>query len=101
MEKVKYGYNNAEYKKFNKNAWLYLMLFSLLYCTHYCTRVNMSSAKILMPFDTAQIGIITSALFWSYGVGHLINGRLGEIVGVRRFIILTILLVRASLQEKK
>ena len=92
MEKVKYGYNKAEYKKFNKNAWLYLMLFSLLYCTHDCTRVNMSSAKILMPFDTAQIGIITSALFWSYGVGHLINGRLGEIVGVRRFIILSVAL---------
>ncbi len=92
MEKVRYGYNKAEYKKFFSNAWRYLILFSLLYCTHYCTRGNLSNAKLLMPFTDSQLGIISSALFWSYGVGHLINGRLGEIVGVRRFIILSVAL---------
>jgi len=32
MEKLKYGYNKTEYKKFMAGAWRYLILFSILYC---------------------------------------------------------------------
>lgn len=92
MEKLKYGYNKEQYKKFTANSWLYLMLFSLLYCAHYCTRLNLGNAQVEMDFSEAQIGIITSTLFWTYGIGHLVNGRLGEIVGIRRFIILSVFL---------
>lgn len=93
MEKLKYGYNKAEYKKFTAHAWRYLLLFSLLYCAHYCTRLNIGNAQIAMTeFSSADIGILSSVLFWTYGVGHLVNGRLGEIVGVRKFIILSVIL---------
>lgn len=92
MKTQRYGYNQAEYKKFRFNSWLYLFLFSFLYCTHYCSRLNLSNAQVAMPFTESEIGIITGVLFWTYGVGHLINGRLGEIVGVRKFIILSVLL---------
>lgn len=92
MEKLKYGYTPAEYKKFRFNSWLYLLLFSLLYCAHYCSRLNFSNAQVKMPFTEGEIGIITGVLFWCYGIGHLINGRLGEIVGVRKFIILSVIL---------
>lgn len=93
MEKVKYGYNKAEYKKFNLHSWLYLILFSLLYCAHYCTRLNIGNAQVAMTeFSTEEIGILTSVLFWTYGIGHLINGRLGEIVGIRKFIMLSVIL---------
>ena len=93
MEELKYGYNKEEYKKFSKHAWWYLILFSLLYCAHYCTRLNLGNAQVVMTeFSSEDIGVITSTLFWSYGIGHLINGRLGEIFGVRKFIILSVIL---------
>ncbi len=93
MEKQRYGYNKTEYKKFSLYAWRYLLLFSLLYCAHYCTRLNLGNAQVVMTeFTSEDIGIITSSLFWSYGIGHLINGRLGEIFGLRKFIILSAVL---------
>lgn len=96
MKNLKYGYNPAEYKKFKFNAWRYLLLFSFLYCAHYCSRLNLSNAQVKMPFTESEIGIITGVLFWTYGIGHLINGRLGEIVGVRKFIILSVVLSAAA-----
>ena len=93
MGQLKYGYNKTEYKKFTAGAWRYLILFSLLYCAHYCTRLNIGNAQVYMTeFSSEDIGILSSVLFWSYGVGHLINGRLGEIFGIRRFIILSVIL---------
>lgn len=93
MEQLKYGYNKAEYKKFTAGAWRYLILFSLLYCAHYCTRLNIGNAQVYMTeFSSEDIGMLSSVLFWTYGIGHLFNGRLGEIFGVRRFIILSVLL---------
>ena len=93
MEQLKYGYNQAEYKKFTAGAWRYLILFSLLYCAHYCTRLNIGNAQVYMTeFSSEDIGMLSSVLFWTYGIGHLFNGRLGEIFGVRRFIILSVLL---------
>ena len=93
MNQLKYGYNQAEYKKFKTGAWLYLILFSLLYCAHYCTRLNIGNAQVYMTeFSSEDIGILSSVLFWTYGVGHLINGRLGEIFGIRRFIVWSVIL---------
>lgn len=93
METQKYGYNKSEYKKFLSGAWRYLILFSLLYCAHYCTRLNIGNAQVYMTeFTSENIGLLSSVLFWSYGVGHLVNGRLGEIFGVRRFIMLSVIL---------
>jgi len=93
MNQLKYGYDQAEYKKFKTGAWLYLILFSLLYCAHYCTRLNIGNAQVYMTeFSSEDIGILSSVLFWTYGVGHLINGRLGEIFGIRRFIVWSVIL---------
>lgn len=91
-----FGYTREQYKLFKNYAWRFLLLFSFLYCAHYCTRLNLSSASALMMddlgFTKGQIGILTSTLFWTYGIGHLINGRLGELVGPGRFIALGVLL---------
>ena len=93
MEQLRYGYNKAEYKKFTAGAWRYLILFSLLYCAHYCTRLNIGNAQVYMTeFSSEDIGMLSSVLFWTYGIGHLVNGRLGEIFGVRKFIILSVIL---------
>lgn len=93
MDKLKYGYNKQDYKKFTAYAWRYLLLFAVLYCSHYCTRLNLVNAQVKMTeFSTGDIGILTGTLFWTYGFGHLINGRLGEIVGIHKFITLSVIL---------
>ncbi len=46
----------------------------------------------MTEFSSEDIGILSSVLFWTYGIGHLVNGRLGEIVGIRKFIILSVIL---------
>ena len=100
MKQETFGYSPSEYKLFKKHGWIYLLLFSILYCAHYCTRLNLSNASALMMEDlnwsTSDIGILTSTLFWTYGIGHLVNGRLGEIVGPVRFVCLGVILSIAA-----
>lgn len=96
MEKKNFGYSPEAYRKFKKNAWIYLLMFSFLYCTHYCCRLNLANVSTVMREDlgwsTSEIGIITGTLFWTYGFGHLINGRLSEIFGPHRFVVLAVIL---------
>lgn len=100
MENLKFGYTPSEYKLFRHHAWRFLFGFSFLYMTIYCMRLNMAAAIPLMMkqegWNTIQIGAITGTLFWTYGFGHLLNGRLGEIFGVNRFVILAVILSAAA-----
>lgn len=89
------GYTAAEYRKFRKYAWIYLLLFSVLYCFQYCTRLNIGSATpylIEAGWTESTIGILTGTLFWTYGIGQLINGRLSELVGPAKFIVAAVVL---------
>ncbi|MEG2199583.1 MAG: MFS transporter, partial [Anaerovorax sp.] len=47
-------------------------------------------------WSSGALGITTGILFWTYGMGHLFNGRLGEIFGVNRFIIAGVILTAAA-----
>lgn len=100
MEKMKFGYTPQEYKKFRIYAWRFLLGFSFLYMCIYCCRLNLSSAMPLMieeeGWTTADLGLLTGTLFWTYGLGHLINGRLGDIFGANRFVILSVILSVAA-----
>ncbi|MBQ5986661.1 MAG: MFS transporter [Clostridia bacterium] len=90
------GYTNAEYRIFRKYAVRYLLFFSFLYCCLYCTRLNLSGAGAAMMgslgIDSRQFGVLTGTLFWTYGIGQLVNGRLSEIAGTTRFLILSVML---------
>lgn len=93
------GYSQKEYKKFKKHAWNYLLMFSLLYCFLYCSRLNIGSATPYLTEDgwnESTIGILTGTLFWTYGIGQLVNGRLSELVGPSRFIIAAVVLSAAA-----
>ena len=93
------GYTIAEYRKFRKHAWSYLLLFSVLYCFQYCTRLNIGSATpylIDAGWTESTIGILTGTLFWTYGIGQLVNGRLSELVGPSKFIIAAVVLSAAA-----
>jgi len=91
-KKEYYGYHPNEYKIFKINAWIVLFAFSILYCFLYCGRQNLSFAMPVMMSEegwtTLQLGILSSVQFWTYAFGHLINGRLSELIGVNRLIII-------------
>jgi len=93
MEENKYmlGYTREQYKLFQKNAWIVLLAFSLLYCFLYCGRQNLSYVMPAMMeeegWTALQLGVLSSVQFWTYAFGHLVNGRLGEIVGANKLII--------------
>ena len=90
------GYTKEQYKIFRKNAWIVLLAFSILYCFLYCGRQNLSYAMPAMMqeegWTALQLGVLSSVQFWAYAFGHLVNGRLGEIVGVNRLIVVGMVL---------
>ena len=85
-----YGYTKDEYAKFKKYAWLMLISFGLTYLFFYNGRQNINLVMDLMKEEfgstTGAIGVVTSALFWCYAFGQLINGRLGAFFGYKRFM---------------
>ena len=98
-DESQFGYSASEHKLFRRYAWIYLLLFSLLYCFLYCTRLNISSATPYLVEDgwtESTIGILTGTLFWTYGIGQLLNGRLSELVGPSKFIIAAVVLSAAA-----
>ena len=91
-----FGYSPQDFAKFKRYAWRYLLMFSFLYCMLYCCRLNLSNASAVMMAELgwtkADIGILTGTLFWTYGIGQLVNGRLSEIIGPTRFVFFAVLL---------
>lgn len=90
------GYTEKQYKVFYRNAWSVLLAFSILYCFLYCGRQNLSFAMPVMMSEEGwtalQLGVLSSVQFWTYALGHLVNGRLGEIIGVNKLIVIGMLL---------
>lgn len=90
------GYSEQDTKKFKKYAWMALLGFSILYAFIYNGRLNMGLALPVMMQDMGwtktQAGILASVLFWTYGFGHLVNGRLGEIYGPKKIIFMGVML---------
>ncbi len=93
-QKWTYGYDQPQYKRFLVNGIKFLLLFSFLYCCIYCMRKNLDAAGLYMTAEGSslgwgerEVGILSSVLFWTYGIGHLINGRLSERIGPPKFIV--------------
>ena len=85
-----YGYTSAEYRKFRSFAWKMLLSFGLTYMFFYNGRQNINLVLTQMAeglgSTTAAMGVVSSALFWCYAFGQLINGRLGAFFGYKRFM---------------
>ena len=94
------GYTGSQYKLFRRYALRYLILFSITYMTLYCCRLNLANASAALikdlSFTKSDIGIITSVLFWTYGIGQFVNGRLSEIFDTDIFIFLAVILSVAA-----
>lgn len=85
-----YGYTNAEYSVFKEFAWKMLLSFGLTYMFFYNGRQNINLVMTQMAeglgSTTAAMGVVSSALFWCYAFGQLINGRLGAYFGYKKFM---------------
>jgi len=88
--KQMYGYSKTDFAKFKRHAWLMLLSFGLTYLFFYNGRQNINLVMTQMAeglgTTTAALGVVSSALFWCYAFGQLINGRLGAFFGYKRFM---------------
>ena len=77
-------------KRFRSYALLVLLSFGFMYLFFYNGRQNinlvMSQMAEELGSSTAALGVVSSALFWCYAFGQLINGRLGAFFGYKRFM---------------
>ena len=98
-----YGYNEADFKKFMRLAWMVLLSFGLMYMFFYNGRQNINLVKSdvagFFGFfkedgtpDTDGIKWITQSLFWSYALGQLVNGRIGSAVGCKRYMTIGVII---------
>lgn len=76
--------------KLQRMAWLVLLSFGFTYLFFYNGRQNINLVMTQMAEElgstTAALGAVSSALFWCYAFGQLINGRLGAYFGYKRFM---------------
>lgn len=65
----------GEQKRLVSGLWL-------TYALYYVGRVNLSPALIPLALalgvSRAEVGVLGTALFWSYGIGHFVSGQLGN-----------------------
>ena len=77
-----------------KQAWLVLLSFGFTYLFFYNGRQNINLVMTQMAENlgstTTALGVVSSALFWCYAFGQLINGRLGAFFGYKRFMMIGI-----------
>lgn len=87
--------NHMNEQKFKKYAWLVLLCFGFMYLFFYNGRQNINLVMTQMADDlgssTTALGVVSSALFWCYAFGQLINGRLGAFFGYKRFMIVGVI----------
>ncbi len=83
---------DTKLEKLKKYAWLVLLSFGFMYLFFYNGRQNINLVMTQMAENlgssTAALGVVSSALFWCYAFGQLINGRLGAFFGYKRFMII-------------
>jgi OPA family glycerol-3-phosphate transporter-like MFS transporter len=87
-------------RKKTKSKHLIFLLCWLVYAFAYFSRVNIS---IILPelqhvfgWTTSQIGLIGSGFFWVYGIGHFINGYIGDKVSGKWYVFIGAFLIAIS-----
>lgn len=82
--------NSAKIKKKSVYSYLFIICSFLVYLGAYIIReiLGTVSPQLLegRVFDEATLGVFSSIMFASYGIGQLINGLLGEKLNVKLMI---------------
>jgi len=83
-------------RRFRRVRWLTFLSMSLSYALFYVCRLSFNVAKPALVgqnlLSPTQLGMIGSALFFTYAVGKLVNGFLADHANVRRFMMLGLLI---------
>jgi len=89
-ERVSKKPSNENKKELTKKKWIVFFTITFGYAFYYVTRLSFSVAKKSIVdagvFDVTELGIIGSALYFSYALGKLVNGLLADRVNVRKFM---------------
>lgn len=87
--------NSNTAMRLKRYAWLVLLSFGFMYLFFYNGRQNINLVMETMATELgtteARLGVVSSALFWTYAFGQLINGRLGAYFGYKRFMIIGVI----------
>jgi sugar phosphate permease len=79
--------------------WRILVVYASFYLFQYVGRFHLSQVAALVMQDLAidhhTLGWITALLYWGFMAGDLVHGRLGEIYGLRLWVLLGALLTTA------
>lgn len=74
--------------------WRVIILGWVTYAAFYLGRVNLATALPAIEEDLgwfpSDTGLLAGAMLWSYGIGQLINGWLGQHVDTRRMVFIGI-----------
>lgn len=82
-------------QRFRVARWQTFLAMTLAYVTFYVCRLSFTVAKsalVGLGISPAELGMIGSALFFSYAIGKLVNGFLADHANVVRFMSLGLLL---------
>lgn len=73
-----------------------ILISWITYAAYYLGRVNIATAMPDMQVDLdlsrSAVGLLSTGFFWAYAAGQLINGRLGDRISPRRFVLVGMLL---------
>lgn len=81
--------------RFRSVRWQTFLAMTLAYVTFYVCRLSFTVAKtalVELGISPSELGMIGSALFFSYAIGKLVNGFLADHANVVRFMSLGLLL---------
>lgn len=77
---------------YRRHRWRVMMAITLGYGLIYTCRLSIGVVKKPLidqgVFSPAELGLIGSALFWTYAIGKLTNGFIADHVNVKRFLAL-------------
>lgn len=82
-------------KRFKRAQWSSFLAVTLGYSMYYVCRTSLSVVKKPLIdsnlFDASQLGIISSALLFTYAIGKFVNGFLADHSNVKRFMLIGLL----------
>ena len=79
---------------YHRWKWRILVVYAGFYLFQYLGRFHLSQVAALVMQDLAidhhTLGWITALLYWGFMAGDLVHGRLGEIYGLRLWVLLVL-----------
>ena len=90
------GTEEQKRKRFKRMQWSSFLAITIGYSMYYVCRTSLNVVKKPIMdagvLDASQLGLISSALLFTYAIGKFINGFLADHSNIRRFMATGILI---------